>query len=385
MERDRFIMTGQDGNPKAPLNQTETEVTQFANDDDVPNSSGHKRSLSGSILSRFNFLRSPSDAKSSSSTSGIPLAKGTGSAAGSSSVQPDVDTTPSTAPKYAVSLSRKMRSRRGSLRKTALLGGGKMRTDKEKRLQTQDTSNLHNLDIPQVSSSFSSGADDSPIPPSPDSDDYPTPRPSLENRALLAGATKPMHSLASNHQEKSTSEESLPLPTISRRSTLGDMSTTDDDDPSRASSQRLQAQQTTPSLALKKLGSDNYFPTENSLQRRRSSNRARSPLAALPIEPVSTPEEWDYSETEWWGWVILIITWIVFVMGMGSCFEVWSWAWDVGETPYAPPELEDDPTLPIVGYYPALIILTGVMAWVWVVVAWVGMKYFRHAKISGDV
>lgn len=70
---------------------------------------------------------------------------------------------------------------------------------------------------------------------------------------------------------------------------------------------------------------------------------------------------------------------------MGSVLGVWSWAWDVGETPYAPPELEDDATLPIVGYYPALIILTGVMAWVWVVVAWVGMKYFRHARfVDGE-
>lgn len=95
-------------------------------------------------------------------------------------------------------------------------------------------------------------------------------------------------------------------------------------------------------------------------------------------------ESWDYTETERWGWAILIVTWLVFVMGMGSCLEVWSWAWDVGETPYAPPELEDDPTLPITGYYPALIIMTAVMAWVWVVVAWVGMKYFRHANMVGD-
>lgn len=94
--------------------------------------------------------------------------------------------------------------------------------------------------------------------------------------------------------------------------------------------------------------------------------------------------EWDYSETEWWGWTILFVTWLVFVVGMGSSFGVWSWAWDVGETPYAPPELEDDPTLPIVGYYPALLVLTAVMAWVWVVVAWVGMKYFKHANISAD-
>lgn len=68
---------------------------------------------------------------------------------------------------------------------------------------------------------------------------------------------------------------------------------------------------------------------------------------------------------------------------MGSCLDIWSWAWDVGETPYAPPELEDDETLPIVGYYPALIVLTaGVVGWLWVGVAWVGMKYFRHAKIE---
>lgn len=94
--------------------------------------------------------------------------------------------------------------------------------------------------------------------------------------------------------------------------------------------------------------------------------------------------EWDYADTEWWGWVVLCVTWFVFVIGMGSCFDIWSWAWDVGKTPYAPPELEDDPTLPVVGYYPVLIILTGIMAWVWVLTAWVGMKYFRHAKISGD-
>jgi hypothetical protein len=110
-------------------------------------------------------------------------------------------------------------------------------------------------------------------------------------------------------------------------------------------------------------------------------------LATQPQSTAGTPsddEGWDYSETAFWGYVILIVTWIVFVVGMGSCFGVWSWAWDVGETPYAPPELEDDPTLPIVGYYPALLVLTCIMAWVWVVVAWVGMKYFRHADFRGD-
>ena len=135
---------------------------------------------------------------------------------------------------------------------------------------------------------------------------------------------------------------------------------------------------------------DSYFPPVSPRQfrpppARRSKSVNRSPLASLPPSfPLPSPAEHSYAETAYWGWFILFVTWIVFVVGMGSCFEVWSWAWDVGETPYAPPELEDDPTLPIVGYYPCLIILTGVMAWVWVVVAWLGMKYFKHAQMAGD-
>ncbi|KAK4166633.1 hypothetical protein QBC43DRAFT_313047 [Cladorrhinum sp. PSN259] len=187
-------------------------------------------------------------------------------------------------------------------------------------------------------------------------------------------------------------------------------STTDDEDalhmaipiPSTSSSSPLR-----PERGSLSSGSDSYFlnlpsqprtpslslPSSSLSQRRRQSStgnqqRAKSPLALTPlaaaVSSLPPPDDWDYSETEWWGWVVLIVTWVVFVTGMGSCLGVWSWAWDVGTTPYAPPELEDDPTLPIVGYYPALIILTCVMAWVWVVVAWVGMKYFRHARVSGD-
>lgn len=134
-------------------------------------------------------------------------------------------------------------------------------------------------------------------------------------------------------------------------------------------------------------GSESYYVKGTSPYRRRSVKHTKSPLSLSGLTASPLPaahEDHDYSETEWWGWVVLVVTWTVFVIGMGSCLNVWSWAWDVGTTPYAPPELEDDPTLPIVGYYPALIILTCIMAWVWVVVAWIGMKYFRHAKISGD-
>ncbi|UKZ83661.1 hypothetical protein TrVFT333_011470 [Trichoderma virens FT-333] len=128
-------------------------------------------------------------------------------------------------------------------------------------------------------------------------------------------------------------------------------------------------------------GSESYYAGRAATERRQ---KAKSPLSYSASTLPQPGVGWDYSETEWWGWVVLVVTWFVFVIGMGSCLEIWKWAWDVGKKPYAPPELEDDGTLPIIGYYPALITLTCVMAWVWVVVAWVGMKYFRHAKISGD-
>ncbi|XPS73627.1 hypothetical protein M3J09_005770 [Ascochyta lentis] len=127
--------------------------------------------------------------------------------------------------------------------------------------------------------------------------------------------------------------------------------------------------------------------TQDPTVQRRRSNRSDRHTSLTTVQTptdLEAEDEWDYSETEWWGWVVLIVTWVVFVVGMGSCLGVWSWAWDVGETPYAPPELEDDESLPIVGYYPALIVCTAVMSWVWVVIAWVGMKYFRHSKMVGD-
>ncbi|KAK0639035.1 hypothetical protein B0T16DRAFT_422302 [Cercophora newfieldiana] len=250
-----------------------------------------------------------------------------------------------------------------------------------------------------------------------------TPRPSMEYASRATSTSDPIADDTSSRssrplvtptamtmrspQDTTTTDSTLTSPSIS-------YSTTDDEDGLHMAGPV--ARPTTPSLSLSSSsisllrperaslssGSESYFPghshpralgstTPPSIQHRRSTiQRAKSPLAltslaGLSTTPLPAPEgDWDYAETEWWGWVVLIVTWTVFVIGMGSCLGVWSWAWDVGTTPYAPPELEDDPTLPIVGYYPALIILTGIMAWVWVVVAWIGMKYFRHARVSGD-
>lgn len=173
----------------------------------------------------------------------------------------------------------------------------------------------------------------------------------------------------------------LASPPVSYKSTT----TTDEDDALHMSQPKTSSFR--PNLSISS-GLDSFFTKRNAASKRRPSQIARPPLSytavGLSTTSVSSTDADDYGETEKWGWVLLGATWFVFVTGVGSCFGVWSWAWDVGTTPYAPPEFEDDPTLPIVGYYPALIVLTGVMAFIWVMFAWVGMKYFRHAKITGD-
>ncbi|KAI1261226.1 hypothetical protein F5Y18DRAFT_206066 [Xylariaceae sp. FL1019] len=364
-----------------------------------PVSRRRSSSGSGSILSRFPFLRN-SDSKSSLKESQFPPSSTTPNrpttADGSLSTQPK-------ALAAAMSQQTKTRRRKGSLRKVALLGRGAAREKREQKAQLQqpalalDTSQI--LEKQPEVSPLSQQQYRSPEETPNNSlgiglgrvSDEDTPRPSMEGFASHGASVIPstVPSLSPPELDQALS------PTISYTST------TDEEDGLTMPMPLHVPSPLRPDLASLSSGSESYFPSPSqlrapspagSLQRRRSTSkhqRAKSPLALSGLttgSPALALEEadHDYSETEWWGWVILIVTWFVFTLGIGSCLNVWSWAWDVGSTPYAPPELEDDPTLPIVGYYPALMILTSIMAWVWVVVAWVGMKYFRHAKISGD-
>ncbi|KAM3066605.1 hypothetical protein ACMFMF_010111 [Clarireedia jacksonii] len=328
-------------------------------------SGGHKRTLSGGFMSKLSFLR-PNN----------------GDSQGGRSPNRDEPSSPKKGGRaMAVAVQQqKTRRRRGSLRKAALLGRGAQRERKEMKMLSIDTNQHGSLTANGMLSSTSPEN----IRPTNEfglgiSDE--TPRPSMEglanrsNNTLLPPPIKTLPMGATDH--------SITSPTHPTSPTLTYTSTTDEEDMLHIPSHNLSAATRGQPQSS---GSDSYFPPGAGSARHRPLQRQKSPLSigGLATSPLPVPDEWDYSETEWWGWVILIVTWIIFVTGMGSCLGVWSWAWDVGETPYAPPELEDDPTLPIVGYYPALIILTTVMAWVWVIVAWVGMKYFRHAKISGD-
>ena len=347
--------------------------------------SSHRKSLSGS----FSFFRSNSSDHGGHSKPSSPI----------STTFPSDEPPPS--PRSAtgsamamVAQQKNSRKRKGSLRKTALLGTGKLRMDASK--DRHDTSSGHEDSQPAESEQQSAiapatityTAPKSPVTPV----DMTTPRPHMIPPPVPM-VTHPVHGDPSKISSASAKENNIfprniqwpvPGPGIGTGVAQSTASTTSEDESPTSPNPPLQiGAGIKDPLAI----ADSYFPPQPRIlpRPRPTTPKSRSPLAALPPSiPAPPPLEWDYSETRWWGWLILTVTWLVFVVGMGSCFEVWSWAWDVGETPYAPPELEDDPTLPIVGYYPALMVLTSVMAWVWCVVAWVGMKYFKHANISGE-
>ncbi|KAI3400881.1 hypothetical protein diail_1572 [Diaporthe ilicicola] len=357
-----------------PSNQ-DTHQGAGATDSNRP---GHRRmSSGGGLLSKLSFMRAhPSAEHNEHDHPSQQRDKEDRSPA--STIYTPIPRPPSS---IATALQQqKTRRRRGSLRKVALLGRGAQRERREAHRASLSIdvkqAETYSMSTPtEESGAFGLGISD--ITPRPSMDGY-----ASRNTPAVTAATKLLRdspaSGAATALPRPKVEVDEPTPTSPTMS----YTTTDDEDMLHIG--RNAGGRKGPELASLSSGSDGYF---GSLPRRRTISRARSPLslsglASTPLLP--TDDDWDYSETEWWGWVILVVTWVVFVIGMGSCFSVWSWAWDVGTTPYAPPELEDDPTLPITGYYPALIILTCVMAWVWVVIAWVGMKYFRHAKISGD-
>lgn len=336
----------------------------------------HKKSLSGGgLLSKFSFARNPLGHQPKQDSPPAP-------ATYQKENQQPVVAAPIVAPtpRQPISIAnalqqQKTRRRRGSLRKVALLGRGAQRERREarsaslsidvKQAESYGVGMMSNKQEDENSSGYGLGITD--ITPRPSMDGYASrSAPAVAAASLLASS-----SARSSNPKVEIDEPTPTSPTIS-------YTTTDDED-----ILHIKRNRDGPELASLSSGSESFYHDVEPMPRRRTINRARSPLADVAaVVPVE--EDYDYSETEWWGWVILVVTWIVFVVGMGSVFGVWGWAWDVGATPYAPPELEDDPTLPINGYYPALLILTCVMAWVWALSSWVGMKYFRHAKISGD-
>lgn len=360
----------------------------------------HKRTTSGSFLSRLFFTRSADqDTSPTSPIESFPTAD-----EDASDLSGQSKTEASEASKtHAV----KQRKRKGSLRKVALLGGrkiaGEMRERTNSLMRSPAKAAPANVQIDEDGQSGQAQSGEKDV--SPDvgiESQLDNSQPGLtaeqgQPRAKDAPVVTAMRISQLPTQAEHTGTDSQVVKQAEQshgnlsspsdpKSSNSYASTTEDDEeglsfsrPSTSGTSMASSEATYPP-PIPNVGATSYFPGPVKPSRPRSEHRVRPSPLQNALAPA--PEPYSYAETEYWGWVILFVTWVSFTVGMGSCLDIWSWAWDVGETPYAPPELEDDPTLPIVGYYPALIVLTGVVAWVWITIAWIGMKYFRHAKIE---
>jgi hypothetical protein len=132
------------------------------------------------------------------------------------------------------------------------------------------------------------------------------------------------------------------------------------------------------------------------------SDATYRPLLNFPTElirkrNVQTPREtgfqdmdMDYADTysdslhisPYTGWVILALTWVLVLTGLVAILDLWH------VFPPARPlnrihsyaDFENDTGYPIPSYYPLLVCLLPAVLWVWCIVSWVGMKFFRHAR-----
>ncbi len=107
----------------------------------------------------------------------------------------------------------------------------------------------------------------------------------------------------------------------------------------------------------------------------------KSRSATITVPSIATPNS-EYN-IELWGYVILITTWSLFIWGMGSMLGIWSRVFSKSSTNQNFETLvyhHDDSGIPFSLYYPALLILIWVILWIWSLLSWIGMKFFRHAK-----
>lgn len=66
------------------------------------------------------------------------------------------------------------------------------------------------------------------------------------------------------------------------------------------------------------------------------------------------------------GWVLLGCTWLYVLLAIWAAWPDWS--------------RESSSSMPFKGYYALLFLLLPVIIWLWAFLAWMGMKFFRHAR-----
>lgn len=99
-----------------------------------------------------------------------------------------------------------------------------------------------------------------------------------------------------------------------------------------------------------------------------------------PVHEYNKHHNTDHRSLVAYGWVILIGTWVIVILGISSMLGTWD-SFFLGVTPPVDSSsYEKETGFPIAGYYPCLIFMTFIASWVWCIISWMGIKFFRHTK-----
>lgn len=101
----------------------------------------------------------------------------------------------------------------------------------------------------------------------------------------------------------------------------------------------------------------------------------------------------DINNLKMYGYLIIIMAWLIFVISVGTILNLWSWSFNVRPETFQ--YLESFPWVAAIitqwkeqnkivdNYYLLAFVLNFVILWIWAVVSWISMKLFRHSKGGG--
>lgn len=134
------------------------------------------------------------------------------------------------------------------------------------------------------------------------------------------------------------------------------------------------------------------------------SSRAKNPenfksnsdhlRSIMNLKDEYQPQEEYLRNLKVYGYLFLIVTWILFIFAMGTIFNLWQWCFnenniliDYLKSIYWINILLDDikdQNKIVDNYYIYIFFLNFVILWIWAVVSWISMKLFRHSKGGGS-
>ncbi|GMG40188.1 unnamed protein product [Ambrosiozyma monospora] len=112
------------------------------------------------------------------------------------------------------------------------------------------------------------------------------------------------------------------------------------------------------------------------------------------VSPAEALELMEFKDKlRLYGILVLVCTWTVFVVGMGSVFNLWGWCFsdevldrfDGGFITHVRQlfKVFESQNETVDNYYVYCFFLSFAIIWIWCVVSWLSMKLFRHSKGIG--